>query len=82
MGIEIVPKTTREVVHQVARVTDNRGSYDEVKAVLLKAVKETPLTYGHQLFEIRGILEGKVGWGDCGSGREGVPGCAAGMWHP
>lgn len=33
---------------------DEGAEYDEVKMVLLKAVGETNLTYGHQLFELSG----------------------------
>ncbi len=35
-------------------MTDHGGDYEAVKSVLLKAVGETSLTYGHQLFELSG----------------------------
>ncbi len=33
---------------------DNGGDYETVKGMLLKAVGETSLTCGHQLFELSG----------------------------
>ncbi len=50
----LFPRLPERLCTRIAGVRDEGASYDEVKRVLLKAVGETTLTYGHQLFELTG----------------------------
>ncbi len=47
----LFPRLRERLCARIAGVRDDGGEYDTVKGVLLKAVGETTLTYGHQLFE-------------------------------
>ncbi len=50
----LFPRLPERLCSRIAGVKDEGGSYAEVKGVLLKAVGETNLSYGHQLFELTG----------------------------
>ncbi len=50
----LFPHLPEQLCTRIAGVRDEGRDYDAVKRVLLKAVGETTLTYGHQLFELTG----------------------------
>ncbi len=50
----LFPRLPERLCARISGVRDEGGSYDDVKLLLLKAVGETSLTYGHQLFELTG----------------------------
>ncbi len=50
----LFPRLPERLCNRIAGVRDDGGSYEVVKGVLLKAIGETSLTYGHQLFELTG----------------------------
>ncbi len=50
----LFPRLPERLCGRIAGVRDEGAEYEEVKRVLLKAVGETSLTYGHQLFELTG----------------------------
>ncbi len=52
----LFPRLPERLCLRVAGIRDSRGRYEDVKKVLLKSVGETPLTYGHQLFDLMGEL--------------------------
>ncbi len=50
----LFPRLPERLCSRIAGVRDEGGDYEAIKVVLLKAVGETSLTYGHQLFELSG----------------------------
>ncbi len=51
---KLFPRLPERLCNRIAGVRDEGGSYADVKGVLLRAIGETSLTYGHQLFELTG----------------------------
>ncbi len=52
----LFPRLPERLCLRVSGGRDSSGSYEDIKKVLLKSVGETPLTYGHQLFDLTGEL--------------------------
>ena len=50
----LFPRLPEGLCARISSVREGGVGYEEVKRVLLKSVGETPLTYGHQLFELTG----------------------------
>ena len=50
----LFPRLPEGLCARISSVRERDAGYEEVKKVLLKSVGETPLTYGHQLFELTG----------------------------
>ncbi len=52
----LYPRLPERLCERVAQARDNGVSYDGVRRVLLKAVGETSIMYGNQLFEVSSEL--------------------------
>ncbi len=50
----LFPRLPEGLCARISSVREGGAGYEEVKGILLKSVGETPLTYGHQLFELSG----------------------------